>query len=72
MLKEIAIGGMLFSPLVICIPLAMLLTWLLQRVLHWSGLRAWLWKDAMVKEAWFDISLFILFLALTVALAGRY
>ncbi len=66
MLTELSFAGMLFSPLVVCIPLALFLTASTRYAVHRLDMLHWLWS-----EAWFDIALFISFLALAVALAGR-
>jgi len=56
---------MLFSPLVVLGPLAFLMTmatrWVLHR-LHW---RRYIWKDA-----WFDVGIFVCYLALTIYWMG--
>ncbi|MAK89827.1 MAG: DUF1656 domain-containing protein [Oceanospirillaceae bacterium] len=72
MLMEISFGGMLFSPLALYIPLALLFTVLFRWALHRVNMRFQLWHTAYWNEAWLDISLFIIFLALTIAVTGRY
>jgi len=57
MLHELDIGGLLFSPLVVFIPLAFVLTWATRWVLHSFNLRQFLWK-----EAWFNVGLFVCYL----------
>ncbi|WP_417516757.1 DUF1656 domain-containing protein [Marinobacter sp.] len=65
MLHEISIGGMLFSPLLVLAPLAFLLTAATRLVLHHSGLRRYIWR-----EAWFDVAVFVCYLAAIVYLFG--
>ena len=72
MLTEISFAGMLFSPLVLCIPVALLLTWLARRLMHRLSIHHPFWNQIFWNEAWLDISLFILFLVLTVSVTGRY
>lgn len=66
MLHEIGIGGLLFSPLVVMVPLAFLLCLLSRQLLHQLGWRRYIWR-----EAWFDVGLFVCFLALIYALWSR-
>ncbi|WP_251977795.1 DUF1656 domain-containing protein [Salinicola avicenniae] len=57
-LQEIAVGGILVSPLLLYAILGFVATVVTRTLLHWLiGQRA-LWY-----EAWFDISLFVLFTA---------
>lgn len=57
-LQEIAIGGVYLSPLLLYAILGFVATLVIRTLLHWVvGPRA-LWY-----EAWFDISLFIIFTA---------
>jgi len=68
MFHEIAFAGLLFSPLVIFVPLALMCFWTLQWAMHVSGLRQQLWQPA-----WFDISLIVLSLGFVVWLfSDRY
>jgi len=72
MLTEISFNGMLFSPLAVYIPIALVLTVVVRRLLHFANMHFQLWKkEALWNEAWFDISLFIVFLALTIAITGK-
>jgi hypothetical protein len=65
MLHEISIGGMLFSPLLVLMPAAFLLAAATRLILHRLGLRRYIWK-----EAWFDVAMFICYLAVVVYLFG--
>ncbi|WP_110602460.1 DUF1656 domain-containing protein [Salinicola lusitanus] len=57
-LQEIAVGGIFISPLLIYALFGFIATIVLRSLLHWMvGQRA-LWY-----EAWFDVSLFVLFTA---------
>ncbi|AXQ15061.1 MULTISPECIES: DUF1656 domain-containing protein [Shewanella] len=63
MLEELALGGLLFSPLVLFAPLALVLWFLTRLVLHWTGLYAKIWR-----VAWFEVALFVCYLALIIYL----
>ncbi|EKE75981.1 DUF1656 domain-containing protein [Gallaecimonas xiamenensis] len=65
MLHELALGGLLFSPLVVFALLALLMALATRLLLHKLALGKWIWKDA-----WFDVSLFVCYLALAVYLLG--
>ncbi len=65
MFEELAFSGLLFSPLVVFMPLAFLLSWSTRFVLHKSGLYAKLWK-----APWFEVSLYVCYLALVIYLFG--
>ncbi|RBW49342.1 DUF1656 domain-containing protein [Marinobacter sp. F3R11] len=65
MLHEMSIGGMLFSPLLVIAPLAFLLAAATRMVLHYLELRRYIWK-----EAWFDVAVFVCYLAAIVYLFG--
>nr|WP_298942840.1 DUF1656 domain-containing protein [uncultured Psychromonas sp.] len=52
-----------FSPLVVYIPIAFMLSALTRVILHRLD-----WHDKIWKVAWFEISIFICYLALTVYL----
>jgi len=60
-LSELSLGGMLFSPMVVMIPLAFLLSLLTRYGLYATGLYQKLWKPP-----WFEVALFICYLAATV------
>lgn len=60
MLHELGIGGLLFSPLLVMVPVALLLAYLIRLLLHQLDWRRYIWK-----EAWFDVGVFVCFLALT-------
>ena len=66
MLHEIGIGGMLFSPLLVLVPLAFILAAATRLVLHHLELRRYIWK-----EAWFDVAVFVCYLAAIVYLFGN-
>ncbi len=63
MLSELSFGGMLFSPLVVMIPLAFLLSLLTRYALHATGLYQKLWKPP-----WFEVALFVCYMAVSVKL----
>ena len=65
MLHEMGMGGLLFSPLVVFVPIAFCLAMLTRLVLHQMDLRRFIWK-----EAWFDLGLFVCFLAGVMYLYG--
>lgn len=65
LLHEIAIGGLLFSPLIIFILISVLLTLGTRYLIHSLTLTGWIWRGA-----WFDVALFFCFLALSVAILG--
>ncbi|PSF04617.1 DUF1656 domain-containing protein [Marinobacter fuscus] len=58
MLHEMSIGGMLFSPLLALAPVAFLLSAGTRLALHHLKLRRFIWK-----EAWFDVAMFVCYLA---------
>ncbi|MDF0533277.1 DUF1656 domain-containing protein [Shewanella yunxiaonensis] len=66
MLEELALGGLLFSPLVVFTPLAFVMSFVTRQILHVSGLYQKIWK-----VAWFEVALYICYLALVVYLFGR-
>ncbi|WP_115720512.1 DUF1656 domain-containing protein [Gallaecimonas mangrovi] len=66
MLHEMALGGLLFSPFVVFAFMGFVMTLATRLVLHKLALRRWIWK-----EAWFDVSLFICYLALSIFLLGE-
>lgn len=63
MLHELEFGGLLFSPLVVFVPIAFALAIVSRLVLHQLDLRRLIWK-----EAWFDAGLFVCYLAAVVYL----
>lgn len=65
LLREIAVGGLLFSPLIIFILISALLTIGTRYLIHSLTLTGWIWRGA-----WFDVSLFFCFLALSIAILG--
>ncbi|MFM2481221.1 DUF1656 domain-containing protein [Celerinatantimonas sp. YJH-8] len=66
MLEELALGGLLFSPLIVFAPVAFLLAIVTRLILHKLNLHQKIWK-----VAWFEVSLFVCYLALVVYLFGR-
>lgn len=61
MFQELALGGMLFSPLLFFMPIAFLLSVISRIVMYRSGVYEQLWKPA-----WVEVSLFVCYLALVV------
>lgn len=57
---------MLFSPLVVLVPLAFILAAATRLALHHLELRRYIWK-----EAWFDVAVFVCYLAAIVYLFGN-
>ena len=67
MMQAVVLGGLEFSPLVIYFPIAFIFSALTRFILHLLD-----WHDKIWKVAWFEISIFICYLALTVyLLSGR-
>lgn len=65
MLHELALGGLLFSPFIVFAMSGFVMTLATRLALHKLALRRWIWK-----EAWFDVSLFVCYLALNIYLFG--
>lgn len=65
MLHELSFGGVLFSPLMALAPMAFILTALTRQVLHHVNLRRYIWK-----AAWFEVALFVCYMAAIVYLFG--
>ncbi|MAA65619.1 MAG: DUF1656 domain-containing protein [Alteromonadaceae bacterium] len=65
MLHELGFGGMLFSPLVVMIPMAFVLASVTRLALHHLDWRRYIWK-----EAWFDVGLYVCYLALIIYFFG--
>ncbi|MCM0612962.1 DUF1656 domain-containing protein [Marinobacter sediminum] len=65
MLHELGFGGILFSPLVVLMPMAFILTAVTRLATHYLGLRRYIWK-----EAWFDVAVFVCYLAVIIYLFG--
>lgn len=65
MFEELALGGLLFSPLVVFAPMAFILSSLTRFVLHKTGIYHLLWK-----AAWFEVGLFVCYLAIVVHYFG--
>lgn len=59
MYQNIALFGLFFSPLIIFLPAAFLLTAATRYTLYKLNLHKYLWK-----AAWFEVSIFICYLAL--------
>ena len=67
MLQAVVLGGLEFSPLVVYFPIAFLLTALSRFIFNRLD-----WHDRIWRVAWFEVSLFVCYLALTVyLLSGR-
>ncbi|CAG8866903.1 hypothetical protein PS627_02174 [Pseudomonas fluorescens] len=64
-LREWALGGVLLSPFLVYVLVALLLTGLLRLVLRVTPLGRWIWHEAL-----FDVALFICILSLVVHLLG--
>ncbi|HDS1748214.1 DUF1656 domain-containing protein [Pseudomonas putida] len=64
-LREWALGGVLLSPFLIYVLLALVLTGLLRFVVHATPLGRWIWHEAL-----FDAALFVCVLYLVVRLLG--
>ncbi|MEP5230618.1 MAG: DUF1656 domain-containing protein [Alloalcanivorax sp.] len=62
-LHEIPVGGMLFSPMVLLVLLALVLTLVTHLLLRQLG-----WHHQIWKGAWFYLSLFVCFVALSLRL----
>jgi len=62
-LHEIPVGGMLFSPMVLLVLLALTLTLMAYLLLRQLG-----WHRQVWKGAWFYLSLFVCFVALSLRL----
>ncbi|MCW8128080.1 DUF1656 domain-containing protein [Microbulbifer halophilus] len=67
MLHELGFGGMLFSPMVVFVSIALVLTFISGLVMDQLDLRRLIWR-----EAWFDVGLFVCYLALAVYLFGSW
>ncbi len=65
MLEEVAVGGLLFSPLVLFIPIALIIAYLLRLFLYKTGYYTKFWKPA-----WIEVSLFVFILFFTIRLFG--
>ncbi|QSX34504.1 DUF1656 domain-containing protein [Shewanella avicenniae] len=66
MLEELSFGGLLFSPLLIYIPVAFVMSFVTRQVLYRSGLYQRVWK-----VAWFETGLYICYLAVVVNILGN-
>ncbi|WP_339443715.1 DUF1656 domain-containing protein [Pseudomonas hunanensis] len=64
-LREWEVGGVLLSPFLLYVLLALLLTGLLRLVVHATPLARWIWHEAL-----FDAALFVCVLFLVVRLLG--
>jgi hypothetical protein len=64
-LREWEVGGVLLSPFLLYVLLALLLTGLLRLVVHATPLGRWIWHEAL-----FDAALFVCVLFLVVRLSG--
>ncbi|WP_018984281.1 DUF1656 domain-containing protein [Salinimonas chungwhensis] len=67
MLEEVAVGGMLFSPLIVFIPIAFVFSVVTRFALFKTGTYQKLWRPA-----WCEVSLFVCYLAIVVLIAGGY
>jgi len=57
-LQEIAFGGIFLSPLLLYAMLGFIATFVVRTLLHWV-----VGQHALWYEAWFDVSLFVIFTA---------
>lgn len=64
-LREWALGGVLLSPFLICVLLALVCTGLLRLLVQATPLRRWIWHEAL-----FDAALFVCVLYLVVRVLG--
>jgi hypothetical protein len=67
MTGEIAIEGVLVSPLLVCMLIAFVLNALLRRVLAWAGLYRFVWHRAL-----FDAALYVVVLGGVFAVTSRW
>lgn len=61
LLRELSIGGIFISPMLVFVLASLLLSAVLRTAIHKAGLTRWVWQ-----EAWFDVSLFVIVLALVI------
>ncbi len=66
-LREWALGGVLLSPFLLYVLLALLLTGLLRQLLRLTPLGRWIWHEAL-----FDCALFVCVLTLVTLYLGSY
>lgn len=66
-LREWALGGVLLSPFLLYVLLALLLTGLLRLLLRLTPLGQWIWHEAL-----FDCALFVCVLTLVTLYLGSY
>jgi hypothetical protein len=59
MIAEIDIDGVLFSSMLVAVPLAVVATYALHRLLAWAGAYRFIWHSAL-----FDAASFVIFWAL--------
>ncbi|EKF75097.1 hypothetical protein A11A3_05374 [Alcanivorax hongdengensis A-11-3] len=64
-LREMTLGGLLFSPLLAFALVGLVLTGLTRLAIHRLNGQQWLWKDA-----WFYVALFVCYSALALRLLG--
>lgn len=64
-LREWALGGVLLSPMLIYVLIALVLTGVLRLVVQATPLGRWIWHEAL-----FDVALFVCVLFLVVRLSG--
>ena len=66
LLQELPLAGLLFSPFILFVLVSFVLTLVTHSLIYRLALSRWIWRDA-----WFDVSLFVCYLALTVWILGR-
>lgn len=58
MLSELSLGGMLFSPMIVIIPIAFVLSLITRYVMYNTGMYQRLWKPP-----WVEVALFVCYVA---------
>ncbi|MGY4659649.1 hypothetical protein ACVWZ9_000443 [Pseudomonas chlororaphis] len=64
-LREWSLGGVLLSPFLIYVVLALVLTGVLRMLLHATPLGRWIWHEAL-----FDVALYVCVLTLVTVVLG--
>ncbi|SPJ34445.1 DUF1656 domain-containing protein [Kushneria phyllosphaerae] len=66
LLRELSIGGVFISPMLLFALVSLVISALLRTMMHKAGLTRWVWQ-----EAWFDVSLFVIVLAVVTYLSSH-
>ena len=66
LLRELSIGGVFISPMLLFALVSLAISALLRTLMHKAGLTGWVWQ-----EAWFDVSLFVIVLAVVTYLSSH-